>query len=54
MIQLRYIMYVILFITFIAIASHLDFLTEVQAGRAADSHGNVITMQDATWFCDRF
>lgn len=45
---------IIFIIAFIAIASHLDFLTEVQCGKAFDHNGKQITMQDATWFCEKF
>lgn len=47
-------LYIIIAVLFIVIASHLDFLTEVQCGKAFDHNGKQITMQDATWFCDKF
>lgn len=53
-IRLRDIVVLILFALFIIITSHLDFMDEVRHGRAIDSKGNIITMQDATWFCDSF
>ena len=44
----------ILLVVYVLIASHLDFMDEVRHGRAVDSQGKIITMQDATWFCDKF
>ena len=47
-------LYAIIIIAVMLVASHLDFLTEVQKGNAYDANGKQITMQEATWFCDCF
>jgi len=54
MTKIRNCVLIVIMILLFIFTSHLEFLAEVQKGKAIDAHGNVLTMQECTWFTDKF